>query len=217
MPSESPNIEAYKLAWDPGLVSVETAMARVGGNIDGVAKDHREQMLAMGLTSESFVLDIGCGPLRGASGVLDLLLPYHYFGIDISALLLHYGHEFAVEHNWMVSLTTRSDFNGHRAFGRKFDVVWAASVLTHLFDEDVVPFLTGLYESTGWVHGGKCRFSFWPQPESAVDISSGKIRVRRYKLSWLESIANGLGGTLIKVRGGGKSQTWIDMERIKGG
>ena len=90
-----------------------------------------------GLTSESKLLDFGCGCLRGGVKFIDFLNPGNYFGIDINQGLLHAGlnyevpkanlqHKIVLE-NFLVSNKFDLDY-----FNTKFDIILAQSVFNHL-------------------------------------------------------------------------------------
>jgi SAM-dependent methyltransferase len=91
----------------------------------------------MGLLPQHYLLDIGCGTLRGGIPLIDYLETGHYFGVEVRRSVLDEAakelHEAGLEHktpqlSLAPSLSTL-------ALGREFDFLWAFSVLIHLSDE----------------------------------------------------------------------------------
>jgi len=91
-----------------------------------------------GLKPSHFLLDVGCGSLRGGVRFIEYLESGHYFGIDINQSLLDSGYE--VELKTVPGLTEKlprtnlacvADFDAS-GFGQKFDFAIAQSVFSHL-------------------------------------------------------------------------------------
>jgi SAM-dependent methyltransferase len=93
-----------------------------------------EILLKNGLVPDSFVLDIGCGCLRGGFWSINFLRPGHYFGIEPNKAWLDagievmLGPELVAEKKPSFSNTADFDFS---VFGQTFDFVIARSVWTH--------------------------------------------------------------------------------------
>ncbi|MGC2692617.1 MAG: class I SAM-dependent methyltransferase, partial [Desulfobaccales bacterium] len=93
-------------------------------------KDH-------GLKPEHYLMDIGCGTLRGGIPLIDYLKEGHYFGIETRKEVLDEGRMELKEAglNWKspTLLTTEQFTKG--GILQKFDFIWAFSVLIHMTDE----------------------------------------------------------------------------------
>jgi len=92
---------------------------------------------SVGLTPDHYLLDLGCGTLRGGIPIIEYLEPGHYYGVESRAHVLAEGQQELVESGLQDRLPQLFHFNHlrDRDLGRCFDVVWAFSVLIHLTDE----------------------------------------------------------------------------------
>jgi SAM-dependent methyltransferase len=83
------------------------------------------------------LVDIGCGVLRGGVPIIDYLLEGHYYGIEARPNVLEEGREelreSKLEHKKPHLMVAERLANV--SLGRKFDYIWAFSVLIHLQDE----------------------------------------------------------------------------------
>jgi hypothetical protein len=90
----------------------------------------------MGLQPQHYLLDIGCGVLRGGVPIIDYLEIGHYFGIEARAYVLEEGRkelrESGLEHKNPTLIT--AEYLAKLSLDRKFDYIWAFSVLIHLKD-----------------------------------------------------------------------------------
>jgi len=90
--------------------------------------------VANGLRPDHYLLDIGCGCLRGGVKFVPFLEAGHYYGVDADEALLEAGRQEirsigAEDRN--PNLNRIADF-GFGKLGRKFDYALAQSVFTHL-------------------------------------------------------------------------------------
>jgi hypothetical protein len=89
---------------------------------------------SLGLREHHYLLDIGCGSLRGGRLFIPYLLPGRYFGIEPEEWLINDGIENEIGQDLvrLKSPTFRvvSDFS-MSAFGRDFDFLLAQSVFSH--------------------------------------------------------------------------------------
>ncbi len=94
----------------------------------------------VGLKSHHYLLDIGCGTLRGGVPIIQYLDNGHYFGIESRKNVLDEGKKELSK--------TRLEYKAPTLIAeenislvnlrKKFDVIWAFSVLIHLTDEILV-------------------------------------------------------------------------------
>jgi len=93
-----------------------------------------EFLVNEGLQPNHYLLDVGCGGLRGGVHFVRYLEPGHYFGVDKNAAFLKAGEgelRIAGIADRGATLTQDDAFNFSR-FGRKFDYAFAQSLFTHL-------------------------------------------------------------------------------------
>jgi len=88
-----------------------------------------------GLLPEHYLLDVGCGPLRGGVHFISYLDAGHYFGLDKNAGVLETARavelkRYGIEHK-SPTLVAMENFD-FSALGHQFDYAWAQSVFTHL-------------------------------------------------------------------------------------
>ncbi|WP_163328935.1 class I SAM-dependent methyltransferase [Desulfurobacterium thermolithotrophum] len=106
----------------------------VGGMWEEIGKLQFEFLVSEGLKPEHYLLDIGCGSLRGGIHFVKYLKTNHYFGIDKDKNLLEAGiHELKVNkliHKQPV-LVQMENFE-FQILKQKFDYALAQSVFTHL-------------------------------------------------------------------------------------
>jgi SAM-dependent methyltransferase len=112
----------------------------VGGKWEVLGKLQFDFLVAEGLTPEHYLLDIGCGSLRGGLHFIDYLAPGHYAGIEQNAEVLAAGTtelENAGVTDKDPQLAVRNDFAA-TGFGQSFDFALAQSVFTHLTFNSIV-------------------------------------------------------------------------------
>lgn len=93
----------------------------------------------MGLRPGHTVLDIGCGTLRGGLPIIEFLEVGDYCGLERRAKVLEEGRRELEEAGLAAKepqLVAVDDLTGLE-LGRRFDFVWAFSVLIHMSDEVV--------------------------------------------------------------------------------
>lgn len=105
----------------------------VGGMWDQVGKLQFDFLVDHGLKAESYLLDVGCGSLRGGTWFIEYLNPAHYYGIDIDKSLLTAGtKELAARNLGGKKPILRSTDTFDADFGTEFEFAIAQSVFTHL-------------------------------------------------------------------------------------
>lgn len=126
---------------DPAAVRATVAAGRhrglVGGLWEEVGRLQLDFLRRAGLLPHHYLLDVGCGSLRGGIRFVPYLDPGHYFGIDINDSLIEAGYAQEVEPAGLAARLPRAnlacvaDFDAS-GFGRRFDMALAQSVFSHL-------------------------------------------------------------------------------------
>jgi cyclopropane fatty-acyl-phospholipid synthase-like methyltransferase len=91
----------------------------------------------MGLKPEDYLLEIGCGTLRGGLPLIQYLNKGHYFGIEVREQALKEGRKELKEAGLEEKNPTLllSPAIAQLTINRTFDYLWAFSVLIHMNDE----------------------------------------------------------------------------------
>ena len=92
---------------------------------------------SVGLLPDHYLLDLGCGTLRGGIPIIEYLEPGHYYGVEPRYHVLQEGRQELIESGLQDRLPhlIHADRLRDCDLGRHFDIVWAFSVLIHLTDE----------------------------------------------------------------------------------
>lgn len=91
----------------------------------------------MGLKPEHHLFDIGCGTLRGGIPIIDYLQEGHYIGAEVRADVLEEGRRelrqagLEGKNPTLLPIADMSQLT----LDRKFDYIWAFSVLVHMDDQ----------------------------------------------------------------------------------
>jgi len=90
----------------------------------------------MGLMSEDYILDIGCGTLVGGIPIISYLEKSHYYGIEKRLHVLEEARKelLASKLTHKTPVLLSEDFSSLN-LEREFNFVWASSVLIHFKDE----------------------------------------------------------------------------------
>jgi SAM-dependent methyltransferase len=99
-----------------------------------IGRTQFEHLRHWGLAANHYVLDIGCGSLRGGRFAIKILEPEHYYGVDPNQWLIDDGikHELGAQ---LLRLkrpvfSNDAEFN-LSVFGREFDFLMAQSIFSH--------------------------------------------------------------------------------------
>lgn len=149
---------------------------------DLVAANQFNLLTMLGLRENHFLLDIGCGSLRGGRLFIPYLLPHHYFGIEPNEWLVEEGiknnigkdmleikhPKFSNEKNFTLSI-----------FDTNFDFILAQSIFSHASQNQIkkclseakkimkpeslfaATFIKGdtNYEKDEWLYPGGCTYT----------------------------------------------------------
>jgi SAM-dependent methyltransferase len=113
---------------------------RAGGLWQRMGALQLDFLVRQGLERSAYLLDVGCGPLRGGIRFVDFLEAGHYYGIDVNESLLEVGYEAELPEKLRDKLprdhlrvTDRFDCD----FGVTFDFALAQSLFTHIPLNDI--------------------------------------------------------------------------------
>lgn len=108
------------------------------GSPDRMKRDFQVNFLKLqGLQRSDYLLDIGCGTLRGGIPLIRYLDRGHYYGVEARDAVLQEGLNELKESRLENKAPTleSGNFESDINFNRKFDYLWAYSVLIHMQDE----------------------------------------------------------------------------------
>jgi SAM-dependent methyltransferase len=135
-----------------------------------------------GLKPEHYMLDVGCGMLRGGSHFIDYLQAGHYFGIDQLPGSLAAG-EAKLEREGITgkrpTLKARSDFTV-ADLGQSFDFALAQSVFTHLTFNSIERCLARVGPALR--PGGRFYATFFPSPGPRLRADSTTVQADDYPI-----------------------------------
>ena len=137
-PARMKQINRY---YDPGHISA--ALDRgdhrgvIGGMWDEIGPLQFDYMRKLGLRPDMYLLDIGCGCLRGGVQFVNYLEAGHYYGCDLSQDLLDAGYDIELAAAGLQAKLPRENLRSTDAFDiapfeRQFDMAIAVSVFSHL-------------------------------------------------------------------------------------
>jgi SAM-dependent methyltransferase len=138
----------------------------VGGAWEEIGLLQFEYLQQQGLRPEHFLLDVGCGALRGGIHFARYLEESHYCGIDINASLIEAGRrelsDAGLDHKRPQLAVSRSFEFG--LFERLFDFALAQSVFTHLPFNHIIRCLIEMRSVLK--HDGTFYATYFEAPES---------------------------------------------------
>lgn len=129
-----------------GDVKVMSLLKRLGNYKSAVGPPDKYDVIGglqfkvlyeLGLREKHFLLDIGCGSLRGGRLFITYLLPKHYVGIEPNkelvqqGLKFELGVEFANRHVKEPQFVYSGEFNLLDCGFKHFDFILAQSIFTH--------------------------------------------------------------------------------------
>jgi len=106
----------------------------VGRDWDLLGAHQFNVLTSLGLRDSHYLLDIGCGSLRGGRFLMSYLLPGHYFAIEPEKWAVESGIKDEVGQNFIDLKSPSFDYNNSgnlSIFDKKFDYIIAHSVFIH--------------------------------------------------------------------------------------
>lgn len=178
-----PKVNNYRFAMTDEQIVAGGHRRAVGGSWTRIGQLQLEFMQQAGLRPDSYLLDVGCGALRGGVHFVRVLDPGHYFGVDMNASLIRAGREKELveagvsdrvpEGNLRVTDLFDCDF------GVPFDFAIAVSVFSHLPLNQIRVCLERL--GAAMAPGGRFYATFFEVPEGTpLDRPVEQRRVTTY-------------------------------------
>jgi SAM-dependent methyltransferase len=138
----------------------------VGGLWEEIGRLQYDFLVRQGLRPEHYLLDVGCGSLRGGVHFIAYLEPGHYYGVDKNKELLDAGRLIELPRYGLVKrapiLVDLEDFD-FAALGREFDYALAHSLFTHLPLNSIIRCVMNLERVL--VPGGRFYTTFFENPK----------------------------------------------------
>ena len=142
----------------------------VGGMWEEIGKLQFDFLVGQGLRPEHYLLDVGCGSLRGGVHFVGYLQAGHYFGIDISKELLDAGREelngYKLAHKRPI-LVQMDNFDFTK-LNQKFDFALAQSVFTHLPLNSIIRCIINIGKVL--VEEGRFYATFFENPQGKFNL-----------------------------------------------
>ena len=107
-----------------------------------LGRDKRKTLIALGMTSDSRLLDVGCGTGQLAEALQDYLSDDAvYYGTDLSETAVEFCRGRFRRPNFYFR---KNEMTSVDAEGRQFDVIFLSSVFTHMYPDEVAAMLVEL-------------------------------------------------------------------------
>ena len=132
---------------------------------DELGRLQLDYLVARGLEPRHYLLDVGCGPLRGGIHFIRYLEAGHYFGIDKRADVLEEARRHELSKHGLtakaptLAATEKFEF---AALGQRFDYAIAQSVFTHLPLNNIIRCLMNIEGAL--VEDGRFYATFYDNP-----------------------------------------------------
>jgi len=178
----------------------------IGGLWEEIGALQLKFLQGRGLRPDHWLLDVGCGSLRGGVKFVEYLDSEHYFGIDISPSLLEagYAQEIASRRELADKLPRASlkcvDNFDASSFGKQFDYALAQSVFSHLTFNSIRLCLENLHPALR--PGGKFYATYFritddqpsgvPHPHESGVVTYGYKDPYHYRVADFQHLVRGL-------------------------
>lgn len=143
----------------------------VGGMWEEIGKLQFEFLVAQGLKPSHYLLDVGCGSLRGGSHFIRYLEAGHYFGIDQSQEILEAGRNIELVNQNLLGkkpvLVQMGDFE-FPSLNQQFDFALAQSVFTHLPLNNIIRCMMKMEKVL--VRGGRFYATIFENPRGKLNL-----------------------------------------------
>lgn len=154
-----------------GRASVEWHREAVGGLWDEIGQLQFNFLVSQGLKPTDYLLDVGCGSLRGGVHFIRYLDKGHYFGIDKDPKLLEAGKNIELVRYKLAdkapNLVQMEDFN-FASLGVEFHYAIAQSVFTHLPLNSIIRCIMNVEKVL--LPGGKIFATFFENPDGKFNL-----------------------------------------------
>jgi SAM-dependent methyltransferase len=145
-----------------------------------------EYLKERGLEPHHFLLDVGCGPLRGGVRFIDYLEPGRYYGVEKDEAVLEEARRVELPRHGLEhkdpTLVAMADFD-FRRLGQTFDYAIAQSVFTHLPLNNIIRCLVRMEDALH--EGGRFYATIWENPEGKRNLED--IRQSDHKVTHFDS------------------------------
>ena len=130
-----------------------------------------DYLVGRGLQPHHYLLDVGCGPLRGGVHFIGYLEAGHYFGVEKNAAVLEAAREQELGRYGLRDkrpvLVAMENFD-FPSLGQSFDYAWAQSVFTHLPLNSIIRCVMNIERVL--VPGGKFYATFYENERGKFDL-----------------------------------------------
>lgn len=198
-------INKYAFTLNDDQIAAHNHRRAVGRLWERMGKHQYKFLVEQGLTSDSFLLDVGCGSLRGGIHFVRHLDAGHYYGIDVNGSLIKAGLDYEIPQAGLEDKLPRTNLRVTDRFecdfGVTFDFILAQSVFSHLPLNHIRLCLHKLLDATA--PGSRFFATFpeipesWPLDKPAPRATAGSTYPEKdpyhYRSSDLEWVANSVG------------------------
>jgi SAM-dependent methyltransferase len=143
-----------------------------------------EYLVGQGLKPQHYLLDVGCGPLRGGIRFIGYLDPGHYYGVEKDAAVLEEARRVELPRygleNKRPTLVAMENFD-FPSLGQTFEYAIAQSVFTHLPLNNIIRCLMRMEEALA--DGGRFYATIWENPggkRNLDDIRQSELKVTHF-------------------------------------